>query len=45
MGCELHTFLEAGAEYQDWCLRIVVYGFEEDKDFAVKLTGTRSPGP
>lgn len=36
MGRDLHTFLEVGAEYRHWFPRMVDYGFEEGKDYAVK---------
>lgn len=36
MGRDLHTFLEVGAEYRHWFPRMVDYGFDEGKDYAVK---------
>ncbi|AZA08740.1 phage antirepressor KilAC domain-containing protein [Corynebacterium pseudopelargi] len=36
MGRDLHAFLEVGAEYRHWFPRMVAYGFEEVKDYAVK---------
>ena len=36
MGRDLHAFLEVGAEYRHWFPRMVEYGFEEGKDYAVK---------
>lgn len=36
MGRDLHAFLEVGAEYRHWFPRMVAYGFEEGKDYAVK---------
>lgn len=36
MGRDLHVFLEVGAEYRHWFPRMVAYGFEEGKDYAVK---------
>lgn len=43
MGRELHKFLEVGAEYRHWFPRMVAYGFEEGKDYAVKNDRTPSP--
>ena len=36
MGRELHKFLEVSTEYRHWFPRMVDYGFEEGKDYAVK---------
>lgn len=36
MGRDLHAFLEVGADYRHWFPRMVAYGFEEGKDYAVK---------
>lgn len=36
MGRDLHGFLEVGAEYRHWFPRMIEYGFEEGKDYAVK---------
>lgn len=36
MGRDLHAVLEVGAEYRHWFPRMVEYGFEEGKDYAVK---------
>lgn len=30
---ELHTFLEVGTDFTNWCKRMFDYGFEEGKDF------------
>ena len=37
MGRDLHAFLEVGAEYRHWFPRMVAYGFEEGKDYTVKI--------
>lgn len=36
MGRDLHAFLGVGAEYRHWFPRMVEYGFDEGKDYAVK---------
>ena len=36
MGRDLHNFLEVSTEYRHWFPRMVDYGFEEGKDYAVK---------
>ena len=36
MGRDLHKFLEVSTEYRHWFPRMVDYGFEEGKDYAVK---------
>lgn len=36
MGRDLHQFLEVSTEYRHWFPRMLDYGFEEGKDFAVK---------
>lgn len=36
MGRDLHAFLGVGAEYRHWLPRMIEYGFEEGKDYAVK---------
>lgn len=36
MGRDLHTFLEVDTEYRHWIKRMIDYGFEEGKDYAVK---------
>ena len=36
MGRDLHAFLEVSTEYRHWFPRMVDYGFEEGKDYAVK---------
>ena len=37
MGRDLHAFLEVGAEYRHWFPRMLAYGFEERKDYTVKI--------
>lgn len=36
LGRDLHAFLEVSTEYRHWFPRMVDYGFEEGKDYAVK---------
>ncbi|MFR9957846.1 antA/AntB antirepressor family protein [Corynebacterium striatum] len=36
LGRDLHNFLEVSTEYRHWFPRMVGYGFEEGKDYAVK---------
>lgn len=36
MGRDLHNFLEVSTDYRHWFPRMVDYGFEEGKDYAVK---------
>lgn len=36
LGRDLHNFLEVSTEYRHWFPRMVDYGFEEGKDYAVK---------
>ncbi|WP_306593147.1 antA/AntB antirepressor family protein [Corynebacterium striatum] len=36
LGRDLHNFLEVSTEYRHWFPRMVEYGFEEGKDYAVK---------
>ena len=36
MGRDLHAFLEVKSNYREWFPRMVDYGFEEGKDYAVK---------
>ena len=36
MGRDLHGFLGVKAHYKDWFPRMVAYGFEEGKDYALK---------
>lgn len=43
MGRDLHVFLEVKAHYKDWFPRMVAYGFEEGKDYALKIEHTPSP--
>lgn len=35
MGRDLHEFLEVKDRYATWVKRMIAYGFEEGKDFAV----------
>lgn len=37
MGRDLHGFLEVKAHYKDWFPRMVEYGFEQDKDYALNF--------
>lgn len=37
MGRDLHEFLGIKAHYKDWFPRMVAYGFEEGKDFVLKI--------
>lgn len=41
LGRDLHRFLEIGAEYRHWFPRMIEYGFEEGKDYAVKIDRVR----
>lgn len=43
MGRDLHQFLEVKTSYKDWFPRMVAYGFEEAKDYALKIEHTPSP--
>ena len=43
MGRDLHAFLEVTAHYKDWFPRMVAYGFEEGKDYVLKIEHTPSP--
>lgn len=43
MGRDLHQFLEVKTSYKDWFPRMVAYGFEETKDYALKIEHTPSP--
>lgn len=43
MGRDLHQFLEVKTSYKDWFPRMVTYGFEEAKDYALKIEHTPSP--
>lgn len=43
MGRDLHQFLEVKTSYKDWFPRMVAYGFEEPKDYALKIEHTPSP--
>ncbi|WKS32325.1 antA/AntB antirepressor family protein [Corynebacterium propinquum] len=36
MGRDLHEFLEVKDRYATWVKRMIAYGFEEGKDYAVK---------
>ena len=43
MGRDLHAFLEVKSNYKDWFPRMVAYGFEEGKDYVLKIEHTPSP--
>lgn len=43
MGRDLHRFLEVKTSYKDWFPRMAAYGFEEAKDYALKIEHTPSP--
>lgn len=42
---ELHQFLEVKTEFKDWILRMLDYGFEQDKDFSSFLSESTGGRP